>query len=135
MSSCRSRRGGRVMDYDTQTIKQVLSELTVRYQHLQTFVRGGDYPYIQLDLLPPPDPPDLALLNEAQESCLQRWSDIPHFIQKTGAPISLLKEPFLVGNGPWKAPFIWPNSSLSKSVSANAPQSTTIKGRSALGLL
>ena len=79
------------------------------------------------------DARELALLEHAQELGLHRQRQLADLVEEQRAAVGGLEQADLRSRAPVKAPFSWPNSSLSSSVSGIAAQLTATNGLSRRG--
>ena len=82
----------------------------------------GNHPHIDLDCFRAAQPFELLLLNRTQQFRLQFQADVADFIEEERAAVRKLEPAFLCTSAPVKAPFSWPNSSLSSSPDGMAAQ-------------
>ncbi len=134
MSSCRSLRGEGREAQRPGGNRGLHGTLPVN-GCLEVAVRGGDKPDVDRDALVSSDRLDLSswiALNSFTwvEGLMSEISS-----RKIVPPWASSRRPRLALMAPVKAPFTWPNNSLSRSVSVRAPQSMGRKGRSLRELL
>jgi len=66
---------------------------------------------------------ELAFLDEPEQLDLHFEREIADFVEEGGTAVASSTSPFLFSTAPLKAPFTWPNNSLSMSVPTSEPQS------------
>jgi hypothetical protein len=128
-------QGGQEDRHDVQTIVEILAEGSFLESRLQVPVGGGDDPDIHGQGPGAPHALEAALLQDAEQLDLQAHGQIADLVQEQAAPSASSKRPFLVAAAPVKAPFSWPNSSLSRSACGKAAQLMRINGPAARGEL
>ena len=79
---------------DVQPVIQVLAEPALRYCLTETHVCGRDHPDIDIDRLASANAHDLALLQKAQEMCLQIHRHVADFVEEESATIGVFDLPF-----------------------------------------
>src|SRR5438552_2009179 len=67
---------------DVQTIEEILSKDSVRDRARELAIRGGDQSDVDSDVADVADPPDLSLLNRAQQLYLQGRRDLGDLVEK-----------------------------------------------------
>src|SRR5438445_9713194 len=81
---------------DRQPIIKIFAERPVPKLRLQRFVRRAHHAHIYWRALVITDPPDLALLQNAQQLCLQRRGHRVYLIEKNRAEIRLFEQATLI---------------------------------------
>jgi len=106
-----------------QAEEEVFSEGALAERRLQVTIRSGNDATSMLifSLLPTGR---TSLSCRTRSSWLAIQAGVPDFVEKNSASISGLKQAGLGFYGPVKAPFAYPNRSLSINVGTSAPQST-----------
>ena len=94
----------------------------------QITVRGGDHADIDLHITDAADAADFVFLQYAQEFGLQEGGEFADFIEENRAAVGRFEQALLHLLGVGEAPFSWPKSSLSISVSGMAAQLMGTKG-------
>ena len=102
-------------------VEKIFAEQVLLDQLFQVLVGGRDKPDI------PPTGASahrikLTLLEHPEEFRLGCERHVTDFVEKDGPSVASPNNPFENLVAPVKAPFSWPNSSLSKRVSGNAAQ-------------
>ena len=72
---------------DVQPIVQVLAELALGGHGLQVLIGGGDQPDVHLGFTGGAQPPDLAILQHAQQLGLERERHVADFVQQQRAAV------------------------------------------------
>src|SRR6266849_5340510 len=78
---------------DIEPIEQVLPELPFLHQRRKLFVRGSNYANVHFHRRALPHPPDLALLDRAQQLRLNLGSKVADFVEEKRATGSFFKQP------------------------------------------
>lgn len=102
MSSFLSRRGGRVMADDVQTVVKVVPEQLVFDHFLYVLVRRGDYAHVHGLGLVGAYPLHRALLYEAEQAHLHRERHVSDLVEEDRAVVGVFKlahAPLAVGSG------------------------------------
>src|SRR6185437_15387195 len=107
---------------DAHAIVKIFTERAVSDHLTQVSIGGGDHAHIHGRFLRAAYRAYSALLQHAQQFDLHGDAHLADFIQKMVPPLATSKSPRLFWLAPVKAPFTYPKSSLSRSVSGNAPQ-------------
>src|SRR5262249_24062993 len=105
---------------DVQPVVQVWPELPLLRPRLEVAVGGGDQPHVGADRLVAADALERLLLQDAQQLGLQRQRHVADLVQEQRAAADLLELADALAVGAGEGPFLWPNSSLSNSVSVLA---------------
>ena len=100
MSSRRSRRGGSWMGMHVEPVEEVLPEHPLRHRLLEVAVGGGDETHVDLEVARVAYPPDLALLDGAQQLDLEQGRDLGDLVEEERAAVGGREEPDLVGDRP-----------------------------------
>ena len=124
MSSRRSRSGGSWIVHDVEPVVQVLAELPLVDASCQVAVGGGDDAHVDLDVSLPPTRSNSPLLQHAQQLRLHRRRHVADLVEEERAAVGQLEAARALPIAPVNAPFSWPKSSLSSSVSGSAAQFT-----------
>jgi hypothetical protein len=127
----RSRSGGSLQVHDVEAVEQVLAERALAHRFLQVAVRGGDDADVDRHRPRAADAVDHALLDGAQQLGLQAHVHLGDFVEQQRAAVASSNLPMRRATAPVKAPFSWPNSSLSSRFSGIAAQLTEMNGLSA----
>ncbi len=129
MSSRRARSGGIVNRQDVDAVEEVLAEAPGLRLGGEIAVRRGDDAHVDLDVLRVAEAPDRLLLQHAQQLHLQ----VQRAARRSRRGTACRRRP--PRRGPRrsafasvKAPFLWPNSSLSSRFSGIAPQLMATNG-------
>src|SRR5687768_13538165 len=72
---------------DVEPIEKILAERARSYRCLQVAVCCSEHPDIHRNLVVAPDPFDLVLLEDSQQSCLRLKRNLSDFVQKNGSAI------------------------------------------------
>jgi len=79
---------------NVQAVIQVFAEAAFLDQGEEIHVGGRDNPDVHFDLLRATQPHEFTFLNHAQQLGLGFWADRGDFVEKDGALIGDLEEPF-----------------------------------------
>ncbi len=127
-------QGRRRDRHDVEPEVEILAELALLDLAAQILAGRRDDAQVDLDRLVAADAAELALLEHAQELGLEIERQLAELVEEHGAVrLASSNAPWRAATAPVNAPFSWPNSSLSISVPATAPQSTTMNGCSRRG--
>ena len=135
MSSVRSRSGGHGDRHDVQPVEQVLAEMPALDHRLaRSRLVAAMTRTSTLERAGAAHPLELALLQHPQQLGLQLQGQLADLVQEQRAAVAPARTgPCWRATAPVNAPFSWPNSSLSSSVSGRAAQLTVMNGRFCAG--
>ena len=84
-------QGRQLHGNDVQTVIEVLSERSLGHHLREVGIRSGDDPHVDLDRLTVADTLELALLERAQQLCLERAAHRPDFVEEERAFVRLFE--------------------------------------------
>ena len=125
-SSLRARSGGIVKGTTFRRKVEIFPEPSFSYQCGEIFVGRRDQADIRLQRLVAADPFEGPLTEHTKDFDLRVLVDFTDLIEKSVPPAACSKRPIRRSNAPVKAPFSWPNNSLSRSCGEKALQCTAM---------
>ena len=133
MSSSALAQRRHVDRHHVEPVEQVLAKPPVRDHRLEILVRRGDHADVDLRGVSCRRPGGSRLLAATRSSLrLQRRRHLADLVEEQRAAVASLEQArSRAAVAPVNAPFAWPNSSLSSSVSGSAAQLTATNGPAA----
>jgi hypothetical protein len=89
---------------DVQTVKQVLAEAPFLHAVFQILVGGGNDAHVGFHLFVPAHAVKLAVLQHAQQSCLQARRHVADLVQEQGAAVGLFEAALALMGGAGERP-------------------------------
>jgi len=123
------RERGHADVHDVEPVHEVFAELACGQGGGQVLVGGRDDPHVEVHSGPVgAHRLDLAVFEEPQEHGLHPEAHLGDFVEEDRAVVRLLQQAHLVAERVGEAPFTWPKSCDSSSVSGTPAQLTATKG-------
>ena len=116
------------------TIEQILAEGTFLHPLGKIYIRGTHHTDIHLPGTTISQYFESLFLQYPEELYLTTQIQVAYFVKEDGSFIRHFKTSYPIGRRIGKAPFLWPNISLSNKVCEIPPKFTFTKGFLALGL-